>query len=203
MTAVGCLSLVAANLLWMYHLTDRPEPEDVQFALERRSQVPGEVTTSTMLLYLLERGLRMHHIYPFDDRRFIAEGEAYYREFYADEWEPDWDKYLTPKLLEELRQECEAHRVKFDQYGEVSTEENRPVTYSDIPALLQRQGAVVLYSATAVEPARASHGFAYGTNDGELKVYWPHRGTSLLAYTPDEFTEYWLPSDGVTAIWEA
>lgn len=142
----ACVSCVIEQVLYMAGETDQPDVAATDKAIHRQ---PKRMTTSLdAYFYLMDKGLQLHAINPFEDRRFITEGLPYLQEFYDEDWDAMADLYTQEELSR--RQRARETVVKrLTSYGKQFVHEVRTPEFTDINYMLSQK---MLVDVTIVDP---------------------------------------------------
>ena len=195
----SCLSCVAANLLYLFGVVERPDPHWVDRQVGR---VPGrEAQRSAVRRFLLQQGLSLHRVCAYRPERFVQEGIGYLRSYYHQEWDSSWDAYWTPEQLARNRRECLA-TLELNAYGDRMRTEYREPALADILTVLDR-GGVAWISIDNYRGEVACHAvLVYARKRNVFRVYSPElSGNCLRRYRRRRLERVWLRSEGMTAVW--
>lgn len=195
----SCLTCVAGNLLHVWGLTDTLDLRWVDRELGRE---PGRAARRPATRrFLLQQGLSLHLVCPYEPERFLLEGPAYLRRYYHQEWDSSWDEYWTPDQLERHRHECLVARELSTFGARMRTEHRRP-TLADIQDALDR-GRVVWVSVTADRDVEGCHAvLIHGRRGNVFDVYSPESSRSCLRrYRRRRLERVWLRGEGMTTVW--
>ena len=100
----SCLTCVVANVLFVFEVTDIPDPRWVDREIGRQPNCGARRDRARHLL--LQQGLSLQMVCAYEPERFLREGVDYLRRYYHQEWDLSWDEYWTPDRLARHRHEC-------------------------------------------------------------------------------------------------
>lgn len=191
----SCLTCVAANVLYVFGVSDTVDTGWVDREVGRAPGCPAERTG--VRRFLLQQGLALHLVRAYEPERFLREGFDYLRRFYRQEWDSAWDAYWTPHQLERHRRECLAAQELSDR---MRTEHREP-TLADIRSALD-SGRVVWISLDNGWGEVGCHAvLVYGRRGNVFDVYSPQvSGSCLQQYRRRRLDRVWLRSEGMTAV---
>jgi hypothetical protein len=151
--------------------------------------------------FLLQQGLSLHVVCPYEPERFLQEGINYLRHYYHQEWDWSWDEYWTLHRLEQHRRECLAAQ-ELSAFGARIHTEHRQPTLADICGALER-GCLVWVSIDNDCGEVDCHAIlVHGRRGNVFDVYSPELSQDCLQqYHRRRLDRMWLRSEGMTAVW--
>ncbi|MGH3821330.1 MAG: hypothetical protein ACRDRA_00560 [Pseudonocardiaceae bacterium] len=195
----SCLTCVAANLLYVFEVTDTP---DTQWVDREVGREPGRgAQRAEARRFLLRQGLSLHVVCAYEPDRFLQKGIDYLRRYYHQEWDPSWEEYWTRHRLERHRRECLAAQ-ELSTFGTRMRTEHRPPTLADISSALSRGGLVWISVDNDRGEVDCHAVLVYGQQGNVFDVYSPEVSRSCLQrYRHRRLDKMWLRSEGMTAVW--
>lgn len=195
----SCLTCVTANLLYMLGVTDVLDPRWVDREVGREPGCGAQRTEARR--FLLQQGLSLHLVCPYEPEQFLQEGFDYLRRFYRKEWDWSWDEYWTPHRLEQHRGECLAAQELSAFGSRMRTEYRRP-TLADICGALDCGGLVWVSVDNDWGEVDCHAVLVYRRRSNVFDVYSPELSRGCLQhYHSAELARLWLRSEGMTAVW--
>ncbi|MGH8574221.1 MAG: hypothetical protein ACREX8_16840 [Gammaproteobacteria bacterium] len=194
----SCLTCVAANILFVFGLTDTVDTRWVDREVGREPDCGA--SRAGVRRFLLQQGLSLHVVCAYDPERFLQEGADYLRRFYHEEWDSSWDEYWTPARLERHRHECRvAHELS--EFGARMRTEHREPTLADIRGALACGGVVWVSVDNGWSEVDCHAVLVHGWRGNVLDVYSPEvLGSCLQRYRRRRLDRVWLRSEGMTAV---
>lgn len=195
----SCLTCVAANVLYVFGVTDTVDTQWVDREVDRVPGCPAQ--RSSVRRFLLQEGLSLHLVCAYQPERFLREGFDYLRHFYRQEWDTAWDEYWTPHRLERHRGECLAVQ-ELSAFGDRMRTEHREPTLADIRSALDRGCAVWVSVDNGWGEVGCHVVLVYGRRGNVFDVYSPEVSRRCLQrYRRRRLNRVWLRSEGMTAVW--
>ena len=195
----SCLTCVAANLLYMFGVTEAPDTQWVDRKVGREPGCGAQRARTRRLL--LQQGLFLHVLSAYQPELFLREGINYLRRYYRQEWDRSWDEYWTQQQLERHRREC-LDALALSTFGVRMRAEHHQPTLADISGALHR-GRLVWISVDNDWAEVDCHAvLVYGQRGNVFDVYSPDVSRSCLQrYRRRQLDKIWLRSEGMTAVW--
>ncbi|MGH3934633.1 MAG: hypothetical protein ACRDS1_06600 [Pseudonocardiaceae bacterium] len=195
----SCLTCVAANILYVFGITDTPDTQWVDHEIGRQPGSAAQRGAARRLL--LQQDLSLHVVCAYQPERFLREGVNYLRRYYRQDWDSSWDEYWTPHQLQRHRREClAAHQLS--TFGARMRTEHRQPTLADLRAALDL-GRLVWISVDNDWGKVDCHAvLVYGQQGKVFDVYSPEISRSgLQQYHRKQLDRMWLRSEGMTVVW--
>ncbi len=195
----SCLTCVAANVLYVFGVTDTPDMRWVDREVGREPGCAAQRPRTRR--FLLQQGLSLHVVGAYEPERFLREGVDYLRRYYRQEWASAWDEYWTPDRLDQHRRECLVTQG-LSAFGARTRTEHRQPTLADLRDALDR-GHVVWISVENGWGEVGCHAvLVYGQRGNMFDVYSPElSGSCLQQYRRRRLDRLWLRNEGMTAMW--
>lgn len=195
----SCLTCVAANLLYVLGVTETLDTRWVDREVGREPGCGAQRTEARR--FLLQQGLSLHMVCPYEPEQFLQEGVDYLRRYYRQEWDWSWEEHWTPQQLERHRGECLAAQG-LSNFGARMRTEHRHPTLADIHSALYR-GRLVWVSIDNDRDEVDCHAvLVYGQRGNVFDVYSPELSEGCLQqYHRRKLDRMWLRSEGMTAVW--
>lgn len=195
----SCLTCVAANVLYMFQVTDTPDTRWVDREVGRE---PGcGAQRVRVRRFLLQQGLSLHLVGAYDPEQFLREGLDYLRRYYRPQWDSEWERYWSAPRLERHRQECLAAR-ELSTFGARMRTEHRQPTLADIHEALDRGCLVWISLDNDWDQVDCHAVLVYGQRGTVFDVYSPELSPRCLRrYHRRQLDRVWLRSEGMTALW--
>jgi hypothetical protein len=195
----SCLTCVAANLLYVLGVTDILDTRWVDREVGRQPGCGAQRTEARRLL--LQQGLSLLMVCPYEPERFLQEGFDYLRRYYRQEWDSSWDEHWTPHRVERHRRECLAAQG-LCAFGASMRTEHRQPTLADICGALDRGGLVWVSVDNNWGEVDCHAVLVYGRRGNVFELYSPELSRSCLQrYHSRQLDRMWLRSEGMTAVW--
>ncbi len=195
----SCLTCVAANVLYVFGVTEIPDTQSVDREVGREPGCGAQRAVARR--FLLQQGLSLHVVCAYEPERFLQEGVDYLRHYYRHEWDPSWDEYWTRHRLERHRHEClEAQQLS--TFGARMRTEYRQPTLVDIRGALDRGGLVWVSVDNDWGEVDCHAVLVYGQRGNVFDVYSPEVSRGCLQqYRRRQLDRVWLRREGMTAVW--